>query len=279
MIAAVVVLHPEELLDLEADDEIDEAGLEALEAHCARCGACRYERRMRAYFADSLAGDERVERVERQPLPPPKNPPQNEPDTSRIQPGTRSLRWLVAVSAFVMVATTVAAAAFAPEPPAHLRAGRTVFATRTSMSEVTAPRARRTTPQEVRVVVRHAPSAAVLFDRANRARVRSDYGDALAGYRRLQRRYPASREASVSYAVMGRMQLDRADAPGALATFEHYEAFGDVDLDGVVMAARALALDAIGSESSSNAWEALLASHPDTPYAEHARLRVAARSL
>ncbi len=78
---------------------------------------------------------------------------------------------------------------------------------------------------------------------------------------------------------MGRMQLDRADAAGALASFEHYEAWGNVDVDAVVMAGRALALDELGAASSSQAWAALLASHPETPYAEHARLRVAARSM
>ena len=78
---------------------------------------------------------------------------------------------------------------------------------------------------------------------------------------------------------MGRMQLDRADAAGALASFDRYEAWGNVDVDAVVMAGRALALDELDAEASSRAWAALLASHPETPYAEHARLRVAARSM
>jgi outer membrane protein assembly factor BamD (BamD/ComL family) len=119
----------------------------------------------------------------------------------------------------------------------------------------------------------------MLFEQASRARVRGDYATALARYRRLQQQYPATRETGVSYVVMGRMQLDRGDAASALDTFDRYRASGDRDLDSLVMAGRALALDEVGSEGSSGAWAALLASHPDTPYAEHARLRVAAWSL
>jgi TolA-binding protein len=118
-----------------------------------------------------------------------------------------------------------------------------------------------------------------MFERANHARQHGDYAAALEAYRQLQRRFPLSQEARVSYVAMGRMQLDRADAAGALASFDRYEAWGNVDVDAVVMAGRALALDELGAEASSVAWAALLASHPETPYAEHARLRVAARSM
>jgi hypothetical protein len=47
----VVELHPEELIDLEARGDLDEAAVARLEAHCARCVACRYERTMRPQFA------------------------------------------------------------------------------------------------------------------------------------------------------------------------------------------------------------------------------------
>jgi TolA-binding protein len=125
-----------------------------------------------------------------------------------------------------------------------------------------------------------APSAESLFEAANRARIRRDYDAAVVAYLRLQYRYPTSREARVSFVTMGRMQLDRADAAGALLSFERYERSGDVELADLAMAGRALALDDIGSDIAPAVWLALLAAHPDSPYASHARLRArAARSL
>jgi outer membrane protein assembly factor BamD (BamD/ComL family) len=118
-----------------------------------------------------------------------------------------------------------------------------------------------------------------MFDEANRARQHGEYAKAIEAYRRLQQRYPTSREARVSYATMGRMQLDRSDAAGALASFALYE-HGDPELDEIVMSGRALALDQLGSERvASRAWAMLLEAHPDSPYAAHARLRARAGRL
>jgi hypothetical protein len=50
----VVELHPEELIDLEGRGALDAAAVASLDAHCARCVACRYERALRAQFADLL---------------------------------------------------------------------------------------------------------------------------------------------------------------------------------------------------------------------------------
>jgi hypothetical protein len=119
-------------------------------------------------------------------------------------------------------------------------------------------------------------TAESLFEDANRARVRRDYEAAVVAYRRLQDRYPASREARISYVTMGRMQLDRADAASALVSFERYARSGDVELDDVAMAGRALALDDVGSAVAPGAWLSLLRAHPESPYASHARLRALA---
>lgn len=54
----VVELHPEELIDLEARGDLDEVAGARLEAHRARCVACRYERTMRVQFAGALGEHE-----------------------------------------------------------------------------------------------------------------------------------------------------------------------------------------------------------------------------
>lgn len=271
----VVELHPEELIDLEARGGLDAQGFARLEAHSARCVACRYERTMRAQFAGALR--------EREPEP----EPEPRQDTSaREEPRPERWRriWLWVAAASVLV---VGAHMLAPEPE-HPAASPPLHALHAAAldrvpAESAAPRKRdatvnAATPEPARPRAR-GPTAAALFERANHARGRGDYTGALDAYRRLQRLFPASREARISYVAMGRMQLDRSDAAGALASFDRYEAWGNADVDAVVMAGRALALDELGADASAHAWAALLASHPETPYAEHARLRVAARSM
>jgi TolA-binding protein len=53
----VVDLHPEELLDRDARGELTAAEETRLEAHLARCAACRFERQLRGDFAEELASD------------------------------------------------------------------------------------------------------------------------------------------------------------------------------------------------------------------------------
>ncbi len=53
----VVDLHPEELLDRDARGELSSSEEVRLEAHLARCAACRFERQVRGDFADELASD------------------------------------------------------------------------------------------------------------------------------------------------------------------------------------------------------------------------------
>ncbi len=53
----VVDLHPEELFDKEEAGTLSEAERARLDAHVARCDACRLERQLRADFADELGDD------------------------------------------------------------------------------------------------------------------------------------------------------------------------------------------------------------------------------
>jgi hypothetical protein len=127
-------------------------------------------------------------------------------------------------------------------------------------------------------------SPGVLFEAANEARRQGDYARAIHLSRRLQMTHPASREAHVSHATVGRLLLDRGDVAGALISFDAYQARGpgwdDPSLDEAVMVGRATSLERLGRlDDASRAWRALLTAFPETPYAEHARVRVAASSI
>ncbi len=115
---------------------------------------------------------------------------------------------------------------------------------------------------------------AALFDAESVARQRGDYGRALDIDRDLETRYPTSREAQVSRAIVGRLLLDRGDPSRALANFDTYLATGSGDLREEAMVGRATALDRLGrSDEAAGAWSHLLTAFPETPYAPRARAR------
>jgi hypothetical protein len=117
--------------------------------------------------------------------------------------------------------------------------------------------------------------AAALFDAASEAQRRGDYARAVELSRELQARYPASREAHVSFATMGQLLLDRGDARGALGSMDAYATRGHDQLDEPAMVGRARALERLGrADEARAAWAALLAAFPNTPYAAYARGRL-----
>lgn len=129
-----------------------------------------------------------------------------------------------------------------------------------------------------KAAVRAAPvpaprtDAAAMFDDANDARRRGDYARAVALHRELQAQYPATREAQVSRATLGRLLLDRGDLGSALESFDQYQSHGHGELDESVMVGRAKAFERLGRTAEARqAWEALLAAFPASPYAEYAR--------
>jgi len=99
---------------------------------------------------------------------------------------------------------------------------------------------------------------AELFEAENVARQRSDYGRALDIDRDLEARFPTSREAQVSRAIVGRLLLDRGDPSRALANFDSYLAAGSGDLREEAMVGRASALDRLGrGDEAAEAWSHL----------------------
>ncbi len=117
-------------------------------------------------------------------------------------------------------------------------------------------------------------TAATLFEEATRARRAGDGTAAAIGYQKLIAAYPSSAEAHQALAALGRMQLDRGDAAGALGDFDQYlRAGGPLRED--VMADRAVALRRLGrSGDEAVAWSSLLAAYPSSVHAERARRRL-----
>jgi TolA-binding protein len=119
--------------------------------------------------------------------------------------------------------------------------------------------------------------ASILFTRAGDARRRGERGAARTLYRELQLQYAGSAEAVASRAILGRMQLDEGDAPGALAQFDGYLAAGDMALREETMLGRAVALERMGqARDARKAWQDLLAAFPNTIHAARARARLEA---
>ena len=122
-----------------------------------------------------------------------------------------------------------------------------------------------------------APSAAVLFQRANRARADGDLTLASALYRELQARYPATPDARLSFFSFGQMLLAVGDSGAALDQFRRYLRSGDAALaeEALVRAAHACQqLGQVGEEVSL--WRRLLADFPRSDYRWRAQDRIRA---
>jgi TolA-binding protein len=282
----VVDLHPEDLLEKEAQGSLEAGDRARLEAHLAHCAACRLERQLRADFADELEAEMPLERViglgieqppviEQAPMTVPT------PRQSLIVPrGRRRLGrravWLLAAAVLLVGGAAAAAmglsetrwAAFRVVPAVIPAAIPPAATTHAKTHAVVAPRATPPEPEPVATAEATVPEAiaappppthsspvtpaptvvgpAELFDQASDARRRGDYGRVLDLDGQLEHRYPSSREAQVSRQIVGRLLLDRGDPTGALARFDSYLAAGAGDLAEEAMVGRATALDRLG---------------------------------
>lgn len=124
-----------------------------------------------------------------------------------------------------------------------------------------------------------APSpvtAGKLFEQAGESRRAGDSVAAIARYRRLQRAFPDSSEAELSYISLGKLLADQGAARAALAEFEAYlerQPRGALSAEAWFGCGRART--AIGdAEGARAAWQTLLAQFPTSPYAAWARRRL-----
>lgn len=121
------------------------------------------------------------------------------------------------------------------------------------------------------------PSAAELFSAANSARKSGDLSRAISGYEDLQRRYPQSREASVSHVSLGKLLIASGRAREAEQQFRAYLDAGDGALNEEALLGRADSLALLGkAQEEKRVWQRLLERYPASVYAERARKRLEA---
>jgi tetratricopeptide (TPR) repeat protein len=118
------------------------------------------------------------------------------------------------------------------------------------------------------------PSAASLFEQASALRDRNRIDEAIAVFRKLQQLFPSTRESRISFAVAGRMLLDRGRPAQALAQFDQHLAHRG-EAPEVALAGRATALGQMGRVSAEReTWQKVLDSYPGTVYASQAKERL-----
>lgn len=288
--------HPEEWLDSAAADALSPGARRSLERHLAECPACsaqmaarRISRQTKSRERDARLDRFAVERALARTA------------SRRLRPRRRSPRVWLHVGATVLVLASVA---WATDWAAHrwnlrlLAWGRPERAL--VVAPVTSPRAPSATavdevaapspvsfaePAPEPVVpgkVASAPrrpapvkkTAAELFEEARELRRRGALDTATGVYRSLQRSFPESPEARLSYALLGRLFLERKQAEQALVQFDKYLATpGPVAED--AFAGRAVAFQHLNRPADeAAAWKTLLSRYPQSIYAGQARSRI-----
>lgn len=289
---SVTGLHPEHLIEKEANGTLDASERKQLDTHVAQCAACRFERSVRDDFASELAGEDPPVRISGFELEQPKK----QEHVLVVRPRRFRYAWVVAAAVLLLVAT-----AFASEPGRRVwmpMLGITIVGQAPSVTmpttEIVAPPpsvahwAPITHEQPDPVVIttedpkpEPAPVAVqtsqALFDDESDARRRGDYDRAIALHTQLVTKYPQSKEAQVSRVTVARMLLDRGEPSNALVGFDAYIAHGGGENMEDALVGRATCLDKLGkSEEARTAWQTLLDRHPDGPWASHAKVRIEA---
>jgi len=305
-------LHPEDLLERDARGELSPVERARLDAHVARCTACRLERVVRVDFLRetedvAIQTPADVQRLLAGVLAAPRTA---EAPTTRTRPRRERIAALLLTGVLVTAAGWAAAARWSAPKAASVTvdpmdAPSTAGTAKSGVSRATrgetAPLVARDVPEEQVAPALLPPSSeprprptpavrpasfplvtappdaespGLAFQRANEARRAGQHARAAEAYRGLIARYPASAEAPASLVALGRMLLDDGDAPGALRCFDDYLRRGG-SLGEDVMLGRALALQHLGrSDDESGAWSALLASYPGSVHAARARRRL-----
>lgn len=281
--------HPEALLDRALAGDLAKAERAELDAHLAACAACALHLAMGSN-ARAGAASVREDALNRIAIAGAR---------ARLQePRSRfgwRLGWLplrLAVASVVLAAGLAGAAVTLrgprPAPPAKdveptpkivAQTKASVAAPRAAApNEPPAPEGAVAPPPQDHPAPREAPTAAALFSRASDLRRQGRVEQAIDTYRLLQQRHPRTREASLSFALSGRLQLERGRPAQALAEFDRYLTVGNqtTDVAEEALAGRAEALRRLGRRAEeAEAWRALLARFPGSIYAAQAHARLA----
>jgi tetratricopeptide (TPR) repeat protein len=293
--------HPEVLVDRALAGELGKAERGVLDVHLSSCSACALHLAMGTRLRDGTPATARDQDLNRLAIAGALARAQSR-DGGRRWAGRTGWMWLRAAAAGVVLAGGLAAAAVslrtsrAPRTAAvptraaapvarHLAPAAAVepeAAVAPPPGPVIAASSRPEPSQERPSQERPAklgPSAALLFARASDLRHQGRVDQAIDTYRALQRRFPRTREANLSLALAGRLQLDRDRPAQALTDFDRYLRV-DAEVAEEALAGRAEALHRLGRRREETAaWRSLVTRFPGSIYSERARSRLAAPEL
>jgi tetratricopeptide (TPR) repeat protein len=273
--------HPEAALDLALDGTLLAAQRQELNLHLAACAACSAQMAAAQRVRQTLAEQPRDEELDRQAV--------ERAMTGLFPPRFARLRYRQAFRLGFALAVVLLVGGMAgatlwrwhqpasvplllPEPSDETRVSAPVQVEPSLVAEPVPP-----SSDPVLQRSTHAqPSAAALFAQALALRGEGKVGAAIATHLRLQHLYPTARETRLSFALAGRLLLERGSPEQALAQFNQYLAQpGDVTEEALV--GRATALGHLGrSVAESEAWREVIERHPGSIYANHAKRRLAA---
>jgi tetratricopeptide (TPR) repeat protein len=279
-------IHPEEALDRALRGELSVMEQRTLEEHLANCRACEAHLALARSALEARAPQPWGDRLNTLAV-----------DNALAHFGRRNWlawfpaqrRWALATAGIILALGGVASAALwqrqalSPDPiPSPQGAARPAFRTKALPNPVLAS-AEVLPPLPIQPVDQPAgaprtpraqPSAALLFEQASRLRDRNRVDEAIAVFRKLQRLFSNTRESRISFAVTGRLLLDRGRPAEALAQFDqHLARRGEASQE--ALAGRATALRELGRSSAEReTWQKLLVSYPGTVYASQAKARL-----
>jgi len=287
--------HPEELIDRARRGGLAPEEQAALERHLAGCSVCAAQLTLAPRFEQELAPQPRDQLLYQRAVEGAILRMQRSPAIGRGRRLPRWSRWVAAAALLVLCVTAAAAvirrklpagpATPSPAPGAETPARRAPV-----LPPVESPPAEAPVPPES-LPARAAPAAPgsarpaavtaeALFEQGEKLRREGHLQAAIATYRRLQTRFPATAEARLSFALSGQLLLEQGRPTEALAQFDRHlsldgqrEEVGEVGEE--ALAGRATALEQLHRTLEAiGAWKSLLARYPRSVYAERARARV-----
>jgi tetratricopeptide (TPR) repeat protein len=277
--------HPEELIDRARRGGLAPEEQATLERHLAGCAVCAGQLSLAQQFEQELAPQARDELLYQRAVDGALRRVQRSPAAGRRRALPRWSRWAAAAALLAFGVTGAAAVIkrrMAARPPVQPPVPAVEPPAAHPPAE--APVAPEPAPAKAAPPAHAAPhpvvTAGALFEQAEKLRREGHADAAIATYRRLQARFPATSEGRLSFALAGQLLLARGRPGDALAQFDRHLSVDGQGEEGEGVREEALAGKATALEQLHRtpqaiaAWKSLLARYPRSVYAGRARERL-----